>query len=805
MSTFLLDLRYGVRLLTKSPWFLLAAVVTLSLGIGANTAIFSAVNAVLLRPLPFRDPQRVVRLWENNLQKGRTRNPVSPPNFIDWREQNQVFEEVAAYSSWNPNVTGTASAERVQGVQVSVNLFQLLGVNPEAGRSFDAADNQSTDNRVVVISHGLWQRRFASDPNAVNSTLMLNGNSYILVGVMPPDFQFPLGAEKKDLWVPLSFDADDLKGRATRYLSVVARLKPGVTIDQARSEMQSVATQTAEQYPQTNSGWSVTIVPLYEQLVADTRSTLLVMLVAVGFVLLIGCANVANLMLARASGRQREVAVRMAIGASRARIIRQLLTESFLLATIGGGVGAALAFAGIKVIVAAAPDNIPRLKEISMDASMLAFTVAISLFTAFIFGLFPALQASKPDVNGMLKEGGRSMAGGRSALRFRKALVVTEVALALLLLVGAGLMIKSFARLVGVNSGFDARGVLTAQVTLPSYKYENGEQQMAFFKLLVDRVATLPGVQSAAVISYLPLSGSNMDWVFSIEGRAPTDSGEKLFAEYRQISSGYFQAMGIPLLKGRTFSDSDGAGTPKVIIINEAFVRRYFPNEDPLGRHVGFGTKPQWREIVGVVADVRHFGLEIEPKAEAYVPHLQDPWPAMALVVRSGSDPAALTGAIRSEVGALDKDQPAYNIRTMESLVSESVAPKRLAMLLFGIFSGVALVLAAVGVFGVMASSVTQRTHEIGIRMALGATPVTILKMIVSQAVGLALLGIVLGLTASIALTRFMSSLLYEVSTTDPTVLAGVSLVLTLVMIAASYIPARRATAVDPVTALRYE
>lgn len=809
MSNFLLDIKYAVRLLVKSPLFMFAAIVTLALGIGANTAIFSAVDAVLLRPLPFYQQQRIIKIWENNLQKGRERNPVSPPNFIDWRDQNNAFESVAAYSSFSPNVTGIEGAERLQGVQVTGDLFPLLGVNPLLGQYFSSENGKANDEKVVVISHALWKRRFGGDNSILNSTITLNGSPYTIIGVMPPDFQFPIGAERKDIWVPLVFDTSDLKGRATRYLQVLGRLKPGVSIDQARTDMQRIASQIEQSFPQSNSGWGVTLLPLYEQLVADSKWNLLILLCAVGLVLLIGCANVANLLLARASARQKEVSVRLAIGASRGRIVRQLLTESCLLSLIGGGLGAALAYFGITTIIASAPDSIPRLKDITIDARVLGFTIGVSLLTAFVFGLFPALQASKPDVNGMLKEGSRSLAGGTRGHRMRRSLVVVEVALALMLLVLTGLVVKSFSKLIGVDSGFNPKGVLTAQITLPSYKYEKPEQQMTFFKQLVEHLQTLPGVQSAAIISYLPLSGSNFEWVLSIEGRPPADPTEKLFAEYRQISSDYFRTMGIPVLRGRDFNEHDAAGAPAVIIVDETFARQYFPNEDPLGKRIGFGRNPEWREIVGIVSDVRHFGLEAQPKPEAYVPHLQDPWPAMAVVVRSNSETATLSAAVRGEVRAIDKDQPVYNVRTMESLLADSVARRRLVMVLLGVFSAVALALSAIGVFGVMANSVSQRTHEIGVRIALGATPRSILKMIVLQAALLAFLGIVIGVIGALLtffiFTHYISSLLYEVSSTDPLVFMVVALLLSLVLMIASYIPARRATAVDPMSALRYE
>lgn len=798
MHSFLSDLRQGLRLLWKSPGFTAASIVTLGLGIGASTAIFSVVRGVLLRPLPFPDSGSIVRLWENHLQEEQERNPVSPPNFLDWQSQNQVFAGLAGYVSWSPNAEGPDGAERLQGAQVSHNLFRLLGVRSQIGRWFDS---DSVEDQVV-ISYSLWERRFALDPRVTGRTMTLNRKVYTVIGVMPPEFEFPVGGEKRELWVPLIWDQSDREGRATRYLQVVGRLKPEISVERARSEMRGIAQRIAKEYPQSNAGWSITLLPLYEQLVADTRPMLLVLLAAVGFVLLIGCANVANLLLARASGRHKDLAIRVAIGASRGRILRQLLTEGLILALLGGLLGVLLASWALRMILATAPENIPRLQDVKLDGWILVFGVALSLFTALLFGLFPALQGSKPDLARTLKEGGSGATGGLGKLRFRSLLVVSQVAMALVLLIGAGLMIKSFTRLLRVNSGFDAREVLTAQLTLPGAKYPTPEQQSAFFDQWVESVGSLPGVRTAAVISYLPLSGSNMEWVFSIEDRKSRQPGEKLFAEYRQISDQYFKAMGIPLLQGRTFSRLDGTSAPRVILINETFARKFFAGQNPLHEKIGFGRKPDWREVIGVVADVRHFGLEQDPKPEAYVPYQQDPWPSMALVVRSTESSTRLIGAIKDQLRILDKEQPVYNIQTLQSLVAESVASKRLAMILLTLLSSIALVLAAVGIFGVMATSVIQRTHEIGIRVALGAKRSGIYRLVVFQATGLAALGVLLGLAASTWLTRFLSSMLFEVSANDPAIFNLVSAGFVAVLIVASYIPARRAMAVDPIKVL---
>jgi putative ABC transport system permease protein len=802
MNAMLQDITYAIRMLRKNPGFTFAITLTLILGIGANTAIFSVVNAILLRPLPFKYPDRLVRIWGNNVEKGRNQAPISPADFADWRAQNQVFEDIAAYSNWNPN-RADGETERMAGLRISASLFSVLGVEPALGRTFLAEEDQPKRNQVVMISHGFWQRAFGSDPSVLGKTLTLDGLPHTIVGVMPSDFQFPPGVEKKDLWSPIAFSPNDLSLRGTRYLQVVGRLRQGLTLAQAKSDMENIARQTEQQYPQTNSGWGVAVANLHEELVGDIRSALLIMLGAVGFVLLTACANVTSLLLAKASIRQREMAIRASLGASRARLIRQMLIESVLLSLAGGALGTFLALGGVKLIVAAAPVKLLRVRDVSIDGWVLIFTLVISLLSGMAFGLLPALQASKINLNESLKEGSQSLAGSRGRLRIRNGLVVCEIALALVLLVGAGLMIKSFARLMSVDSGLNPTGVLTAQISLPSARYSTPEQERAFFRQLLERIEALPGVQHAGITSFLPLGGTNMDWLFAIEGRPVSDPSEILYAEYRQVSDGYFQAMGTPIIRGRDFSDRDTENTPGVIIINQAFGRRFFANEEPLGKRIGFGKKPVWREIIGVVADVRHFGLDAEPKAEAYVTHLQDPWPSMAVVVRSTSEINNLAAIIRGEVRVIDKNQPVYNVRSMQELISSSVAPRRLSMLLLSIFSAVALVLAAVGVYSVVAYSVVQRTHEIGVRMALGAQQNDVLKLLVGQGIRLGSAGVILGSLAAFAITRVLSSLLYQVSSTDLTIFISLSLALACIVVLASYLPARRATKIDPAVALR--
>ncbi len=803
MGSFLQDIRYGLRVFIHNPIFTVVTLITLALGIGGNVAIFSVVNAILLRPLPYTDADRIMKVWESSRQKKQEQNPVSPPNFLDWREQNQSFDGMSAFVSWNPNLTDGES-ERLRGVLVSANLFSLLGVEPLLGRSFAHSEDQSGQNQVVMISYSLWQRSFGGDRGLINKPITLNGNSYTVVGIMPPEFDFPPTAEKKELWSPLVFDADDLKGRSTRYLQVVARLKPGVGKDQASADMRAIANRLAGQYPQANDGWSAAMAGLHEQLVGDVRPVLLVMFGAVAFVLLIASANVANLLLARNSIRHREVALRLALGADRTRLIRQLITESVLLALLGGALGVLLAYIGLDFLIAISPEKIPRLQEVQIDSTVLGFTLVVSIVTGLLFGVIPSLQASKPQLHAALKEASRSTAG-KTSQRVRNGLVIAEIALAVVLLIGTGLMVKSFFELTNSKLGFNPNQILTAQLSLPSAKYGEGQTQIDFYENLLAKVEAIPGVQAAGVITYLPFSGSNMDWGFSIEGAPPAADGTKPSVEYRQVSTNYFRTMGIRIVKGRSFTERDRADTPGVIIINEALARRYFPNEEVLGKRIGFGRQPDWREIVGVVADVKHFGLQAEAKPEAYVPHLQDPWPEMALVVKSSADPQHLTAAVRSELATIDKDQPAYNISMMGDLIAKSVAVQRLSMLLMSLFAGVALILASVGIYGVIAYSVSQRTHEIGIRMALGAQAGDVIKLVVRQGMTMAAIGIGIGLLASLILTRFISTLLFEVSATDPMIFVGIALGICLLSSLASYLPARKATRVDPIVALRCE
>jgi putative ABC transport system permease protein len=815
METLFQDLRYAFRMLLKRPGFTAVAVLALALGIGANSAIFSVVNGVVLRALPYKDPEGLMMVWSLlQAPAGSQEFPVSAADFTDWRDQNQVFEQIAAFHSQPFNITGAGEPEFLGGVRASANLFSLLGIEAKLGRTFLPEEDQPGAGHVVIISHGLWERRFGSDPNIIGQKLTLNDEPYTVVGVMPPGFQFPRKGEmpagyqfprQADLYTPLAWTPNQIGNRGREFLAVIARLKPGVTVAQASADMDGIAERLKQQYPQFNANKEVVIVPLHQQVVSKVRTALLVLLGAVGFVLLIACANVANLLLARAASRQKEIAIRTALGASRSRVIRQLLTESMLLSLTGGTLGLLLSMWGVDLLTAISPANLPRVDTISVDVRVFAFTLAVSLLTGIIFGLVPAIQASKPDVNEALKEGGRASSVGHN--RFRSVLVVSEVALSLVLLIGAGLMIRSFVHLLNSSPGLKPENVLTLDVGLPRTKY-TGPQQAAFFQQVIERLKSLPGVQSAGAVYPLPLSGAEEGMGFGIAGRAALAPGEVYSAGPRWVSPDYFNVMGISLLRGRELTERDGSDSPRVVVINEAMAARYFPDEEPIGRRVAFdqvNKAPNWREIVGVVGDVKHLALDSDPKPEMYFPFTQFPSFFMTLVVRTSGDPLNLVAAARSEVLAVKNDQPISNVHTMEELLSNSVAQRRFNMLLLSIFAGVALLLAAVGIYGVMSYSVAQRTHELGVRMALGAQTSHVLALVVKQGMTLALAGVGIGLAAAFALTRILASLLYGVSATDPLTFSVIALLLASVALLACYLPARRATKVDPMIALRYE
>lgn len=804
MDTLWQDFRYGVRMLTRSPGFTAVAVIVLALGIGANTAVFSVVNATLLRPLPFKDPHRLVGVYKIQLQKGLTFSQLSPVDFGYLRDHSQVFEQIAALLFFSFNLTGSGEPEQIGGAFVSADFFPLLGVQPLLGRFFLAEEDQPGRNRVVILSRSLWQQRFGSDPGIVGKTLTLNDESFTVVGIVSLDIASPLGG-RADLWVPLALVAKAMTNTRPS-LWVRARLKPGIRLEQAQAEMSALARQLEEQYPEPNRGWDVKLSPLQEMYVGEIRPTLLVLLAAIGFVLLMACANVANLLLARATDRQKEIAIRVALGASRLRLIRQLLTESLLLAVLGGAVGLLVAFQGTEFLMAMKPlGDLHQMFQMGIDGHVLSFTSTVSLLTGMIFGVVPAWQASRPNLNESLKEGGGTSTGGVRRQRSRQVLVVFEVALALLLLIGAGLMLKSFLRLRGVDPGFNPHNLLTMKISLPTSKYRERRQIAAFYQQVLQRIKTLPGVKSVGAAFAAPFSKWNAVFAFTIEGRPAPAPGEVPEANFRVVSPDYFQAIGIPLLRGRHFTEGDTPEAPGVIIINEALARRFWPNEDPLGHRMKLEGEEGWRLIVGVVRDVKHWGLDQAAEPEMYVPYLQRPWRFMILVVRTVSDPVNLAGAVREQVWAVDKDQPVAEMKTMEQLLEESVSQPHFSTFLLGVFAALGVILAAVGVYGVISYSVIQRTHEIGIRMALGAQPKDILRLVLGQGLKLTVVGIGIGLLGAFAVTRFLRSLLYGISPTDPMTFAGASLLLGGVALAACYIPARRAMRVDPMLALRYE
>ncbi|MEK6287033.1 MAG: ABC transporter permease [Acidobacteriota bacterium] len=809
METLLKDLRFGIRMMTRSPGFTLVALITIALGIGANTAIFSVVNTVLLRPLPYEDPGRLVVLWE---KQGRIEH-ASPslPDFVDWRDRNQSFEQTAIARRDNVNLTGTGEPERLIARQITANFFSTLGVTPQAGRSFSEEEEQ-TKAPVVLISDGLWKRRFGSDPALVGKPITLYDSSFTVVGILPPSFQFYTPA---DVFVPLSFMPDRLKQAREEHggMVAIARLKPGVNAQQAQADMDIIAEALEQQYPKTNNGLRVTINSIYNDMVGDMRPSLLLLLGAVGFVLLIACANVANLLLARGAARQKEIAIRSALGASRFRVVRQLLTESVALSVAGGALGLLLAMWGAELLLAAIPNSIPWIKEIALDHNVLGFTLAASIVTGIVFGLAPALQSSGPDLNETLKEGGRGSTAGRH--RMRSVLVVAEVALALVLLIGAGLMLKTFSRLRQIDAGFNPRNLLTMTFSLSPTRYSEGTRARAFYKQLEQRIGSLPGVQAAAFTSSVPLGGANVTSVL-LEGQKFSSYGDQNLTVNSQVGAGYFRAMGIPLLSGRTFTEQETDKTPLAAIIDDNMARELFPDRDPIGQRLFLNEGNIRFEVIGIVKHIKHLSWEADAQSnirfQMYANYNQIPdqyfAPAtrtMSLVVRTESDPLALAPAVRGQVLDVDKDQPVYNVKPMEELITASISQQRFAMMLLVAFAGVALMLAAVGIYGVMSFSVTQRSHEIGIRMALGARGSDVLNLVVTQGLKLVIAGIALGLVGAFALTRLMTSLLFGVSATDPAIFVVTSAALAGVALAASFIPARRATKVDPMVALRCE
>jgi putative ABC transport system permease protein len=788
-------------MLLKRPGFTFVAVLTLALGIGANSAIFSVVNAVLLRPLPYKDSEQIVDVYESLPQGGK--GSVSVPNLKDWREQNEVFEAIAAYDWASFNLQAQEQPERIVGVSVSAEFFDVLGVAPQLGRTFQKGEDTAGNERVVVIADALWRKNFGGDPSIVGKNIQVGGVDHTVVGVMPPQFKF----QTAQMWLPLVFGERQLANRGSHAYSTVARLKPGVTVAQAQAEMSAIARRLEQAYPDTQQGRGVALIPVQEDQVGYMRPALFVLLGAVGFVLLIACTNVANLLLARAASRRREIAIRTALGAGRGRLIRQFLTESVLLSVLGGLFGMLIAKWGTDALVSLATGYIPSTVEINLDWRVVGFTLALSLLTGMVFGLAPALQISKTDVQEALKEGGNSGSSPRGNW-LRSLLVVAEVASALVLLVGAGLLIKSFTRLQSIDPGFRSENVLTMKLALPDTKYNSQPAATAFYKQLLERVETLPGVESAGVINLLPVQQSGTNGEIEVEGQEPAQPGKSPLVEVRTASPDYFRALGIPLVAGRFFNAADEEKSAQVVIVNEKFARRLIPNQDPLGKRIKTDTGGPIT-IVGVVGDVKQSGLTAEVRPELFSPYTQAFWPGMnqnmSLVVRTSHDPASLTAAIRKEVLAVDPAQPVYGVQTMEAVLGRAVSYQRLNMQLLGIFAALALLLAVIGIYSVMSYLVTQHTREIGIRMALGAQPRDVLKLVLGQGMILTLVGIGLGLLGAFMLTRLMSSLLYGVTATDPLTYVVVSALLVFVALFACYVPARRAMKVDPMVALRYE
>lgn len=811
METLLQDLRFGVRTLVKSPGFAIVALLTLALGIGANSAIFSVVNAILLRPLAYKNPEQLV-LVNHNYTKINLKASVSAFGYAHYRDNAKSFESIAAISGWAANLTGEGEPERLTGQTVTANFFELLGANAAMGRTFAVGEDSEGKNRVVVLSHGFWQRRFGGDKNILNKPLSLNGENYTVVGVMPESFQY--GREIGmiiDLWSPIVFTPDQLSSNSitNEFLAVMGRLRAGVSQQQAQAEMHNIAANLRQQYMQgaDASNWDLLLTSFREQVVGDISTMLWIVMLVVGFVLLIACANVANLLLARASARQKEIAVRTALGAGRWRIIRQLLTESVLLSVVGGGLGLLIGYWGVKALVSLNQDRIPRANEISLDWKVLLFTFGVSILTGVLFGIVPAIQTTKTDLHETLKEGGRS-ASSSTKQWIRSSLVVVEIALALAVLVGAGLLVKSFMHVQQVNPGFNPQGMLTMHLSLPVTKYSEAPQRANFYKQLINDVRSLPGVQSVGAVSVLPLSGGGSSGSFRIEGR-DVPQGQSLPHGARWAATpDYFKTMGIPLIRGRYFEERDTAEGLPVAIIDQSLAQKYWPNEDPVGKRISFegpANNRLWREVVGIVGHVKHTDLEGESRAQYYMPHQQRPQGGMAIVIRTPNDPNSLAGSVRGLVKNADSDLPIFRVRTMEQFVADSMTQRKFALLLICVFACLALLLSAIGLYGVMAYSVTQRTHELGLRMALGAQASDVLKLVVKQGMLLAVVGLALGVVGAIFLSRLMKTMLFNVSATDPLVFVGIALTLAAVALLACFIPARRATKVDPMVALRYE
>jgi putative ABC transport system permease protein len=812
MHTLFQDLRFALRIFRKKPAITAIALLTMGLGIGANTAIFSVVKALLLSPLPYQNANQLVMVWGKLPTHGLDKLALSGAEFVDYRDRNQVFSAVAVYGSNGRNLTGVNEPERINVTFATADFFSVLDRKPLKGRTFLAEEDRPGNDAVVVLSYNLWQKQFGGDPNIVGQTISLDGRSQQVIGVMPAGFQFP--DADTALWKPMAFTGEDLNedNRGSHFLNLIARMKPGVELKQAQADVSAIAGQMQQEHPGhyvADSGWGATVISLHEETVGDVRLALVVLMVAVAFVLAIACANVANLLLAQAATRQRELVIRSALGAGRWRIIRQLLVESLTLSILGAGLGVLLAQWGVDLLVSLSPESLPRAGEIHLDGSVLGFTFALAVLTGLLFGLVPAWQAARLNLNDSLKESGGKMSEGKNRQRLRNLLVVGEVALALVLFTCAGLMMKSLYRLQQVDPGFDPTNVLTLRISLPQLKYSEPQKQRAFFDALVKQADSLPEVKSVGLVNYLPLSGSGNQRNISVEGKPQNP----INVEFRQSTPDYFRALGLELRSGRLFDESDHENAPYVTVINERCARIFFPDEEPLGKRIkmgGLDSPFRWLTIVGVIKDVKHRGLEKEARPEMYIPYRQPPlsnWnvQSMFLAVRTAGAPQNLIPHLRGVVKGIDPEQPVFSIASMQQLISKSTAPRQFNLLLMGLFAALALVLSAGGVYGVLSYSITQRTAEIGIRRALGAQTADVLKLVIKQGMSYALAGIGVGLIAAFVLTRLIENLLFQVSARDLVTFMTVAVILTGVALVACLVPARRATKVDPMVALRYE
>jgi len=812
------DLQFAFRQLLKQPGFTLIAVLTVALAIGATTAVLSLVNALLVRPLPYRDPQQLVLLLQHFKSQNLERLPVSPPEVVDYETRTHGFEKLGAFGYTSFNLAGEDRPERISGASVTAGVLPLLGVAPVKGRFFQPEECTVGRDDVVILSARLWQRRFNNDPQIVGKKLLLDGKSFTVVGVMPAGFDFPLQLfnlgnggqfrERAEIWKPLAFTDDEMKIRGSRGYFVIGRLPMGTPVAQAQAEIETINAQMRREHPENytqDGSFGGDVFPLQQLAVGGMHSALFILLAAVFLVLLIACANLTTMLLARAAAREREMAVRVALGAGPLRLLKQVFTESVLLALIGGVVGVVLALWGIESLKAIGAQTVPRLREVNIDLTVLGITMAICVGTGIIFGLAPGLASARPELTETLKEAGRSSTQGTRRNRLRNGLVIAEVALALVLLSGAGLLIKSFAKLENVNPGFNPRNALTFEISLPKLQYPDNASIVRFNNEAQRRIASLPGVQAAGFTTILPLAGTNSDWSFDIEGAASTDNSPTPDEEKRQVSPDYFHALQTPLIKGRFFTEADNADAPRVIIVNQAFAKKFLPNGDVVSKRITFDNpkkNPKWITIVGVIGDMRHFGLDVEPKPEMYVPFAQEPYFTTIYVIRSDQDLGGLLPAIRRELRGIDPALPLANVRTFENVIADSIAPRRLSVVLLGVFAGIAVLLASVGIYGVMSFLVVQRTHEIGVRMALGAQRSDVLKMVLSRSLKLISVGTIIGLIVALMSTHTLRALLYSVSAFDATTFVLVTILLGAVALAASYLPAMRATRADPMVVL---